>query len=277
LNNKNTKRKLETDILRLTDSLIEKVIELNDDDIKYKSNLFSECSELASNLGFNLLEYLEGREDLLETMLTQLTKQKLPDPKIMSSFDSFYANLNLVIQEGIQRATEKQYANENLLTVLPPEEIQDFHDDNVKDSIVLEEVDLIEGDIAKVNNPLNQDNLPPEEDILKDGLIENDIPTSERNMEFTQDNYGDSDIFEILLTQHFGKYIKDYRLTLGLYINYYIESKKLGFMIGSEKSNYTDNTFYTYLVQSKDITIIDIPISKKSNKHYLSNLIKTLS
>lgn len=98
---KKEERELEQKILSLADLLIENTIatsmlvgEAQKEQKDTSIAIVMEMSEL-------LEEYLGGHAEHLETLLQQLTQQKLPDENVLESFGEFRNHLNEVIQEGL--------------------------------------------------------------------------------------------------------------------------------------------------------------------------------
>ncbi|WP_227766247.1 hypothetical protein [Zhaonella formicivorans] len=98
--NAEEKKALERDILELTDRFIEQTIQLGDQE-KKDSNEYEKTLEGVRELIEKLSFYLSGKEEHLEELLRQLTRQKLPDQRVLTSFNNFSCTLNDLIEQGL--------------------------------------------------------------------------------------------------------------------------------------------------------------------------------
>jgi len=91
---------LEKSILQKVDQLIDIIIEVSSAKENYAS-LKNEAIKKALELIPLLLYFLEGNIIHVESMFYQLIMEKLPDPRIFTSFGNFQQELNIIIKEAI--------------------------------------------------------------------------------------------------------------------------------------------------------------------------------
>ncbi|MDK2824673.1 MAG: hypothetical protein PWP71_2591 [Clostridia bacterium] len=96
---------LEKSILRKVDELIEIIIELSSKNNNYLE-LKKRANKKATEIIPLILHFIEGNISLLEPMLYQLVMEKLPDPKIISSFGNLQEEVNLLISEVVEKFQE---------------------------------------------------------------------------------------------------------------------------------------------------------------------------
>jgi hypothetical protein len=90
--------------LRLVDSLIEYAISTSLLKGEEREVALSKGVETAKELAHAIQRLVEGRDEYIENVLMQLVAQKLPDPKILSSFGSFSDDLKHMIEKGVDES-----------------------------------------------------------------------------------------------------------------------------------------------------------------------------
>ncbi|MDN5348480.1 MAG: hypothetical protein PWP65_2045 [Clostridia bacterium] len=93
--------RLETQILRRIDELIQYVISLSLLEGVARQEQFQKCCSLVAGMGDMLLEVLEGRKEHLQALLEQLIAQRLPDKRLLKSFGTFNQDLQEIIAQGL--------------------------------------------------------------------------------------------------------------------------------------------------------------------------------
>jgi len=94
------KRKLEKEIINLTEEVIESTIRSCQEDWAEETRQ-KQIVSLISFLAAKLSIYLDGQDVYLKELIHQLIQQKLPDERIMNKLPDFSSRLSQVIDEGI--------------------------------------------------------------------------------------------------------------------------------------------------------------------------------
>jgi len=87
--------------LRLVDSLIEHAISTSLLKGEEREAAFGKGADTARELALIIHNMVEGRDEYVQNVLTQLIVQKLPHPKILSSFGTFSSDLRRMIEKGM--------------------------------------------------------------------------------------------------------------------------------------------------------------------------------
>lgn len=227
------KKQLENEILQLTDKLIQCAINLEEADVLQKNTNYYMGVNAAYNLALKILTYLDGKHELLESMLNQLTKQKLPNEKTMESFKNFSKNLNLLIKEAIKMIGEHEQENTAIYEPFTVEETPD---------------------VQNIDNNLENDTVQDDPRETSDNLL---IHKEEEKI----------DSLEKILSTIFKnqKIIKKYPIAHKVLLDYYLPEIKLG--IVTDDQAITKNPWLNYKVNTENINIIAIP--QKYHKNFL--------
>ncbi len=92
-------KELEIKIVELTESLIHKTLSSCNKDHGLKNEALTQAETIAFKL-VKTVHLLIGKEEHLESMLSQLVLQRIPDELIVENFDAFLKNLEMLITKA---------------------------------------------------------------------------------------------------------------------------------------------------------------------------------
>lgn len=277
------KKTLEHEILRLTDRLIEAAIQLGDKEEAERKQEFVRSLGIVQELAQRISQYLSGKEEHLEELLRQLTRQKLPDQSILNSFTNFSANLNELIIGGLNlyqqlkntplAETEetdagKEWAEETGHLEIQPEEEQDSTDlDN-------EEIAVVPVSDEVTHSETREDKILEKQDCLSNRPLNNAEQSAASPKTINQ--------LEKILMQIFPgkKLVKGYKFH-GFEIEYFFP--ELNLAIEKNHNPGTSNSWKEYHCLKAGITLVKISDEElgyyrrlsRHLKHYLASLQKS--
>lgn len=275
------RRNLEKEIFFLTDTIIENIIQLGNKELTENQEKFAECLRLMDDLLEKLANYLSGKQEYLEELLRQLFSQKLPDQRVLTSFQSFSNNLESIITEALIRYKKHKLAEEK--TELSDEAATDV------------EQKLAEQESLQANNLMEENNVNPKQDEMamdpgketeesENGIreLEKNIKSEKHgdNLDSSLENFsevslvkevkvsekGESIDLEKLLCQFFKgkKLIKNYKIH-GIELPYFFPDLNLAVELSSTKQPKKE-VWKEYYCSKANITLITI--SQKELNYY---------
>lgn len=93
---------LENEIIKQVDALIQCALSVSLKDEASRREQIEEGIQRVQKMGSLLLEVLEGREQHFQALLEQLVAQRLPDRRVLQSFNSFSQDINEIIRLGTE-------------------------------------------------------------------------------------------------------------------------------------------------------------------------------
>lgn len=132
---------LENQIIKLVDDFINTMIELHNTVPGQEEELYALAEGHLLELTDKALMLLGGREEYLETMLSQLINQKLPQGAIMNSFDNFKEEMDHVVARTLE-----VYQQQQLEPVSGNDAWEDYSDADVEEESEDEDLEGLEED-----------------------------------------------------------------------------------------------------------------------------------
>lgn len=105
-------------ILSLVDRLNETLLAANETEGDDRAGRQAQGVDLIEELSNYAIDLLEGREDLLEELIMQMVKQRLPDDAV-ADFDNLVSSLNEIVAMGAHRFRQTKAA-QNPTAPVPP-------------------------------------------------------------------------------------------------------------------------------------------------------------
>lgn len=161
-------RLMEKKILSNINRIVSILIELNYTGITCKESYYNEATYLIREILPLLMRLVDGKENLLDSLIRQLISQKLPQSAVHSGFGGLQEDLNIIISRSLNKGDSGTTEPDNDLCT--PEEIDDVStNDAINDEVITNDENV---DINK--EELLTEEKPEEEIIANDSLIVDD-------------------------------------------------------------------------------------------------------
>lgn len=261
------RRNLEKEIFFLTDTIIENIIELGNKNITENREKLEKCLKIMDVLIEKLAIYLSGKQEYLEELLRQLFSQKLPDQRVLSSFQHFSNNLESVIIEGLDRYKKCK---------LPEEKMEANNEALVNENLNHAEANTFQEDI-----PIDKNENQNQREIIIASSVE--TKGSEKGIVDSCDGFQGNEEqesekseaidLEKILRQFFKgkKLIKNYKLH-GIELPYFFPELNLAVELSSKQPN--KEVWKEYYCTKANITLISISQEELSYYRRISKLLR---
>lgn len=172
-------RLMEKKILSNINRIVSILIELNYTGITCKESHYNEAVYLIREILPLLMRLVDGKENLLDSLIRQLISQKLPHSAVQSSFGGLQEDLNLIISRSLNKDDSITTEPENDLCV--PEKTDDASTNAaVNDEIITDKITTNDenADINKeeiFTEEILTEEKSEEESIVNDSLIMDDL------------------------------------------------------------------------------------------------------
>lgn len=273
------RRNLENEIFFLTDTLIEKTIELGNKEFTEDNEEYINCVMVMDELIGKLATYLSGREEYLEDLLRQIISQKLPDQRVLASFQSFSNNLECIIVTGLERFQQSKILEH--IEALPEEETEliaetraneasnDVAENTVNKSPIEEKANesqqsmadsYLENQETEKEDRQGQDNMAESMVVnLNNEAAETDLNDSPSEIENRYEEEDKVIILEKILSQFFKgkKILKNYKL-YGMDFQYFLPELNLAIELSNTARQPKKEVWKEYYCSKANITTIAI-------------------
>jgi len=289
-------RELEQQILDLADLLIESLITASMLTGEKQDQQLEISTEIVAKIAGLLEQYLGDFNEHFETLLQQLTQQKLPDKNVLSSFGDFNLLLEKTINKGLTYYKTSQNASLELnnAEIVQENAVPNTVNGSIQVEAALEKESLDES----ANHQLDEKSFPLEDaEVMEDyeeidcptvgsEIIENDsvenkgddsevvIPSEDESDPYKGRDFTELDnLFYLILKQSFPtvEIIKDYVIKK-LTFSYYLPGLEL--VIDKYEPDKKESIWKDFYCRQNNLTYIKFNINEKNS---LKQLIRSLN
>lgn len=132
-------RLMEKKILDNINRVVNILIELSCMDGTNKGSHYDEAAGLLKEIHPLLLRLVDGKEELLDSLIKQLVSQKMPHPSILSSFGNLQNDLNNIISMALNLYQEKEEAVLEEPQTVPEPPAEDYPETDVPEEKIAAE------------------------------------------------------------------------------------------------------------------------------------------